>query len=97
MKLLLAILVFCLIPAAYSGGYKSLGVRTIAVEAEHVLLREDTVKFRKCDKCPTHTMKVAPNVRIKLAEGYIVPPQEPRPATVSYRVADEVVVRVSYW
>ncbi len=97
MRVLFALSLFCLISATHAGGYKSLGVKTIAVESDHVLIVGETVQFRDCDGCAMRKMKAAPDMRIKLADGYIVPPQMPRPATVSYRVADEVVVRVSYW
>ena len=97
MKVVYALIILCLVSAAHSGGYKPIRVKAKAIESSHVLVTGDVVKFRECRNCPMRAMPAAPDLRVKLAKGHIVPPQTPSPGTVTYRVADEVVIRVSYW
>ena len=97
MKVLFTLVILSLVSAAYSGGYKPIRVKAKAIESAKVLVRDGVVKFQECRNCRMRTMQAAPGMRLKLADHYVVPPQTPRPATVTYRVDDEVVIRVSYW
>ena len=97
MKHLLIFVVFYLATTAYAGGYKIIAVVTEAVEADQVMVRDGTVRFKACDTCDTQTLQADPNLIIALDKRYVVAPESPRPATVIYRVADDLVVRVSYW
>ena len=97
MKILTLVFLICLASAAHTGGFKPLGLSTVGIEAMQILIVGDTVKFRDCEKCPMRRMTAAPDLRIGLPDGLIVPPKTPRSGTVVYRPKDDLVVGVDYW
>ena len=97
MKLVVALVLAALAGSGFAAGLKTRAVLTNAVEAMEVLLLADKVRFDVCDDCPSKTLPLAANLKVELASGQIVAPRSPRPATVIYRVEDEVVIQVSFW